>query len=162
MKSKKKIIFWITSVVGVIIYIKLLKRKELVKHEKIKYDKEKYESYYKKTLKLLMKEPRISVEDYLIKKGYSKISIYGAKELGQYLYSCLKGTKVNVECFIDNNASYIDKQEIEVIYPEENIPKVDAIIVTPYVYFDSIKSNLMKFVDCPIISFSEIVDEIWK
>jgi hypothetical protein len=37
------------------------------------------------------------------------------------------------------------------------LPDVDLIIVTPFVYFDSIKETLLKLVDCPIVSIETII-----
>ena len=45
----------------------------------------------------------------------------------------------------------------DIYFPEDELPKVDAIVVTPYSAMESIKAMLKNKVDCPIISLEEVV-----
>ena len=45
----------------------------------------------------------------------------------------------------------------EVYFPEDVLPPTDAIVVTPYSIFETIKPMLEKRVTCPIISLEDIV-----
>lgn len=46
------------------------------------------------------------------------------------------------------------------ILPGENMPEVDAIVVTPIYYYYEIQEMLSSKVDCKIISLEDILNEI--
>lgn len=118
---------------------------------------EKLSSYYQVlNMWLEMKQKGWSAVTYLQKQGINRIAIYGMKELGERLYEELKSTEIKVVCIIDKNPSQI-KGNFVVISPDENIPEVDAIIVTAYYYYPEIKKQLEKKVNCPIYSLSGVL-----
>ena len=98
-----------------------------------------------------------SVASYFEDMGYSHIAVYGMAELGNRLMEDLKGTSVCVDYGIDRDISCSIARIGEVYFPEDELPKVDAVVVTPYTAFKSIKSQLEEKVKCPIISLEEVV-----
>ena len=52
------------------------------------------------------------------------------------------------------------KTEIEVKSMEDDLEEVDAVIVTPIFYFNSIEEKLEEIFDCPIISFEEVLEHM--
>lgn len=50
--------------------------------------------------------------------------------------------------------------EIEVKSMEDDLEEVDAVIVTPIFYFNSIEEKLEEIFDCPIISFEEVLEHM--
>lgn len=96
------------------------------------------------------------VSEYLTKHNYPVVSIYGMKELGELLYEGLIGSGVDVAYIIDRNREMIDI-EVPVFLPEDNLPEVDAIIVTAVHYYDEIRKYMEERVNCPIISLESIL-----
>ncbi len=98
-----------------------------------------------------------TLEPYFKEMKYFHIAIYGMAELANRLSEELEGTSIVVDYGIDWNVSCTSSRIKEVYFPEDNLPKTDAIIVTPYSSFDSIKAVLEKRVECPIISLEEVI-----
>lgn len=98
-----------------------------------------------------------SVETYFARKGYEHIAIYGMAELANRLSEELSESSVNIDYGIDKDICCSISRIDKVYYPEDNLPETDAIIVTPYSSFESIKNILKEKVTCPIISLEEII-----
>lgn len=98
-----------------------------------------------------------SIVEYFKKNNYKRIAIYGIKELGQSLYTELKPSEIEVAYFIDRDA---DKfyGEIDIVGPNDEMEKVDAVVVTAIHYFASIKKDLSNKMDCPIIPLEEVLN----
>ena len=97
-----------------------------------------------------------TLEDYLEKKGYKEVAIYGFKELGVCLLEELQDSDVKVVYGIDRDADSI-YVPCRLYKPDESLPRVDAVIVTAIHYFDDIKAMLEGKINCPIISLEDIV-----
>ncbi len=100
-----------------------------------------------------------SIEGYMKHHGYKKVAIYGLKELALLVYEELKGSSVEVLYGIDKNPQNVCL-DIDTITPDEDLPAVDAVIVTAVYYYDEIKRELSEKVSCPIISLEDIVFEM--
>lgn len=102
----------------------------------------------------------IGVEDYLKEKGVQTVAIYGMGELGILLYNELKkSTDIQVLYGIDRSGvCAID--DINVYYPEDDLPNVDLVIVTPISYMDEIVSELKQTLDCRFASIRDVM--YWK
>lgn len=96
------------------------------------------------------------IADYLLKNGIHTVAIYGMNYIGETLYTELKNTPIEVEYAIDRNAETM-YAECDMLEPDNELPFVDMIIVTPLTGFDAIKEMLKKKVDCKIISIEDIV-----
>ena len=81
------------------------------------------------------------------------------KELGERLYDELKDSDIKVLYAIDKNADAI-YAEVDVLTPDDDLPEVDLIVVTPVHYFDEIEEMLADKVDCPVISIEDVVYEV--
>lgn len=99
----------------------------------------------------------LTMDNYFLKKGFSKVAIYGMHYLGESLYEELKDSKVEVLYGIDKSVAQIGC-DLKVIKPEGELPEVDAIIVTPMLYFYGIKKDLTPKVRCSIISIDEVIE----
>lgn len=97
---------------------------------------------------------------FLKKFGIKNIAIYGAGYVGQRLYSLLADTDINVECFVDQNADYIE-MPVKVCKFEEITNMVEAIIVTladnPEKMVERLKE---KYPDKKVISIVRLLDSI--
>lgn len=105
---------------------------------------------------LILKQKGISLVPYFKQNGYNKIAIYGMSFLGERLLDDLKGSEVEVLYGIDKNADRL-YSEVDIITPEDEFTKVDAIVVTATFYFNEIYDNLQEKVSCPIISLEDIL-----
>ena len=105
---------------------------------------------------LTVKQNGYSLASYFEKKGYKTVAIYGMKELGERLHAELKTSGIEVKYAIDKNAASI-YADIDVLFPDESMEKVDVVVVTAIHYYDEIANNISGKLDCPVISLEEIV-----
>lgn len=100
-----------------------------------------------------------SLIPFFEKYHYNTVAIYGMHYVGERLHRELTEAGIEVKYAIDQrrNASQVDVLMKKL---EDSLEEVDAVIVTPVFYFDSIEEQLMGVLDCPIISFEDILDEM--
>lgn len=106
-----------------------------------------------------VKQEGKKLEEYFIKNEYWKIAIYGMSYAGETLVDELRGTEVKVVYGIDKNADTI-YSDIDILSMEDDLAKVDAVVVTAITFFDEIEENLSEKLDCPILSLEHILYEI--
>ncbi len=94
-----------------------------------------------------------SMADFLKRNAYHSVAIYGLSNVGRLLEEDLKD--------LAEIRYGIDRREISagfpVFRPEEDLPKVDAVIVTAAYEFDEIEEMLKKKLSCPIYSIEDII-----
>lgn len=158
--KKKSIIHWLmtgcVAVGSVRFLIVLLKREEKIKKQQericILSDHFQLLNHW-----LELKSEGKSLVTYFEERGYRHIAIYGMAELANRLSEELSGSSVYVDYGVDRDVSCSIARIDKVYFPEDDLPGTDAIIVTPYFSFLSIKEILEKKVNCPIISLEEVV-----
>ncbi len=117
------------------------------------------------TLFLLMnqwvkiKQEGKNLADYFQREGYREIAIYGMSFVGETLVDELAESNVKIKYAIDKRANDI-YEAFDVISPEEEMEKVDAIVVTSVTYFDEIQEMLNEKIDCPVLSLEDILYEV--
>lgn len=107
---------------------------------------------------LKLKQQNQTLADYFREKGFLSIAIYGYRELGERLYDELKGTDIDIKYIIDKNPEGIFTG-LNIYRPDEKLPKVDAIIVTAFYFYDEIEDTLTDLTDYPIISLEDIISQ---
>jgi len=70
-----------------------------------------------------------SVVDYLKKKGYKKIAVYGFNYVGETLVRELRNSDIEVAYIVDQNAEYMYAPS-RIIKPTEISEVVDVMVVT--------------------------------
>ncbi len=100
-----------------------------------------------------------SLTEYFDKYGYKTVAIYGMHYIGERLYKELTGAGIEVKYAIDEKRN-LTAVNVELRKPTDYLDQVDAVIVTPVYYFQSINEKLSGVMACPIISFDEILDEV--
>lgn len=95
------------------------------------------------------------LEQYLQNKGINKIAVYGMGIAGVTLYRELRGSKVEVCYGIDQSVK--SKDGIKVLSLNDQLPEVDAVIVTPVTGFSDISMSLEQKLDCVVLSLEEIM-----
>lgn len=117
----------------------------------------KYEQYYKLLNQWLKaKMYGHSAAEYFNDLGYKNIAIYGMADLAQRLIDDLLDSDIKVQYGIDRDAACASAVIDEVYSPDDCLPMVDVIVVTPFIDFYNIKSSLEKY-GVPIISIEEVV-----
>ena len=106
---------------------------------------------------LELKQKGNGLEKYLLDNGYKSIAIYGMANLGNCLYNELKDASIEIEYAIDKNLSYTWSDEIDIIEFGNQLPSVDAIIVTPVFAYNAIKNDLTQYFDGDIVSLRDII-----
>lgn len=96
---------------------------------------------------------------YFENNGYKKIAVYGMSYVGETLVDELKNTGITVEYGIDKNAELVDA-DIDIVSIDNQLKKVDAVVVTAITFFDEIEAQLSMKLDCPIISLEDILYEV--
>ena len=105
------------------------------------------------------KQKGIGLADLLILKGIRTVAIYGMKELGELLCSELEGTGVDILYTIDRDGREI-YTKYPILSPEDELDKVDAIIVTAISAYSDIKKYLECRCNYPVMSLEDLVFEV--
>ncbi len=103
-----------------------------------------------------MKQRGYDLEKVLKKKKYNSIAIYGTSYIGERLFDELKDSDIIVKYGIDK----VKKGKwcgITVFTPEENLPSVDAILVTAIYSYNEIVNDLGGKVRARIISLKDLL-----
>lgn len=118
------------------------------------------DSFYNMLSKWMEAKQRgVSLADVLVNEGIHKVAIYGYGRHGRLIYEELKNSTVTVSYIIDRNAErYIEESELPIYGLECKFPEIDAVIVSAYLEFDSIKSNIKEKLSAEIIPLDKLVN----
>lgn len=100
-----------------------------------------------------------NIGNYLKENGYKDIAIYGVGCVGETLVEELRDSDIHIAYGIDRSANIIHSN-IDVYTLDEDLTCVDVVIVTAVTYYDEIKRELERKVNCPIISLDDILCDI--
>lgn len=106
-----------------------------------------------------VKQEGKNLASYFEENGYKKIAIYGMSYAGETLVNELKDSGITVVYGIDKNYEFIFL-DMKIVTMEDDLEKVDAIVVTAITFFDEIEKALSEKTDCPVISLEEILYEV--
>jgi len=100
-----------------------------------------------------------NLSQYFENKHYKEIAIYGMSYAGKRLMDELEGSGIVVKYGIDQKADEVFAR-VDMLKSKDSLPTVDAIVVTPVSYFDTISKELAQKVNCPIISLEDILQGV--
>lgn len=106
-----------------------------------------------------LQEQDIYISSYLKQLGYKDVAIYGDSYIGKRLYHDLKKGGMNIPFFIDMNAKYLS-EDIPIYMPDEDIPKVDIIIISLVEEGNSIMGRLSHKTEAKILSIIELIGQM--
>lgn len=106
-----------------------------------------------------IKQQGKNLADYFEKMQYKVIAVYGMSYAGLRLAEELENSNIEIKYGIDKNAEAICS-DIDVVTMQGQLTEVDAVVVTPIVFFNEIEKELSEKLDCPIISLEDILYEI--
>lgn len=147
-------------IMGAVVSGVFIKKADRTVMESIDRSRKKFRKYYDVLNRWIdLQHQGKSIAEYLEKRGYHNIVIYGMGEVGSRLYEELMETNIGVLYAIDKNpvGAYNELNIIGTVIGNE---QADAVIVTPVFDFDSIKDELVKSFCCEIISLEDVIFEI--
>lgn len=106
-----------------------------------------------------LQEEKRYLHEYLKRRGVCCVAIYGDSYIGKRLYYSLRENGVEVSCFIDRNAAYLE-EEIPVYPPQPGLPAVDCIIISLVEAVGAIREELMRWSEAKICSIAELLAEM--
>lgn len=98
------------------------------------------------------------MQDYLESHNIKEVAIYGIGELGNCLVKELEFHNITIKYLIDKKKN--KEYKYPIFQPEDNLPDVEAIIVTPVYDFETIESMLSEKTTAKILSIEEIINEL--
>ena len=156
MYEKKRIKFIVLILVAICFLFKLLQKRI----DKYRALADKNNNVFRMMNRWLqIRQEGKTVADYLNNIGCGKVAIYGMGLAGERLLDELRETDILVSYGIDRSAHKLNG-EIALYSLYDELSDVDAVIVTIPAYFDSIKTELEKKMDCMVISLEDILYEI--
>ncbi len=157
---KKEIIFVLSAVVGAIIGAGALGKAMIKEKNKAKSMSDKHLSLFLMMNQWVkVKQEGKNLAEYFTKNEYWKIAVYGMSYAGETLVDELRDTEVKVVYGIDRNADTICS-DVDILSTEDDLAKVDAVVVTAITFFDEIEEKLLKKLNCPILSLEDILYSI--
>ena len=100
-----------------------------------------------------------TAEDFFAANDIHKIAIYGMSYIGQSLYSELKDSNVEVVCAIDRNTKGI-YTPLQLYQPNDDIPEVDAVVITALTQYDTIAEELSKHISAVMLPVEDVIYSI--
>lgn len=103
-----------------------------------------------------VKQKGNNLSSYFEANGYKRIAIYGMSYAGITLVEELRGTNTEVVYGIDNNLKN-NMSEVVIVKADEDLEKVDVVVVTAITFFSDIVESLHSKMECPIVSLEEVI-----
>ncbi len=116
-----------------------------VEYQRLSEEACRKEQAYKRLLEQWMKlrDLHISPVRFFRETGIRTIAVYGAGAFGKHLYYELRGSGIHIACFLDKKQKDGPAgSEIKTVCPGEPFGPVDAIVVTPVMEYERIRSQL--------------------
>lgn len=110
---------------------------------------------------LILKQEGKNIGEYLKKKGYSSVAIYGMAIYGRHVVRELSTTDITIAYGIDQKKMK-PYGGIEVLQPIGKLPPADIIINTVIHENASIAAALTKLTDVPMISLEDVIFESYE
>lgn len=101
----------------------------------------------------------MQVEEYMRKKNYNTIAVYGYGVFGKKFIDLLQDTQIKIAYAMDENAKAFTDSNVNLFSPEDVLGTVDAVIVSAVFAFDEIKEELEKKMNCEIVALDKLLSE---
>ena len=102
----------------------------------------------------------VDIKKFMVNQKLQRIAIYGMGRVGKVIFELLKRNGIEVVYCIDLNKNieldYTDlRHSIDAMTND-----IDAVIVTPEMFFDDIREKIQKMVDCRIFMARDLLENI--
>lgn len=119
------------------------KRKHKLHEEGLrKYGDKFYEYFQLLNRWIIARNEKKQIADYLREQNINKIAIYGMGELANRLYEELAGGDIQVLYGIDRDVCCTNSSIADIYYPDDVLPEVDAVVITPFLSAEGIAKDL--------------------
>ena len=108
---------------------------------------------------LVLAERETKIEEYFHQKKIQKVAVYGYADIGNHLTVQLADTDIEVRYVIDKRPCS-PPEGIAWYRPTDELPYVDAVIITPVWEYTQIKETIRRKVSGQILSMEDIVYEL--
>ncbi len=108
---------------------------------------------------LVIKERGDGIEKYFRENHYREIAVYGYGNIGRHVVTQLLDTDITVKYIIDRRRG-VTENKIDRYCMTDQLPEVDAIVVTPICEYQEIKTELQQKKAGQIVSIEDIVYEL--
>lgn len=105
------------------------------------------------------RQKEITIADVLQRDGVSTVAVYGFGRHGHLALEDLKNSHVLVQYIIDKSTDIMSADNLDILDISLELPEVDAIIITPFLEFDSIEKALMEKTKAKLLSLQDLVFE---
>lgn len=109
---------------------------------------------------LLLKERGDSFEQFFKERNIKEIAIYGYGNIGRHLAAQLSNSDICIKYIIDKRKGNVITDSIPCYQLSDNMPSVDAIVVTPICEYSEIRNTLKRVASVEIISMEDIIYEL--
>ena len=100
-----------------------------------------------------------SLTEYFEDNAIRRVAVYGLGAIGNRLIEELRQEDIEVVCGIDRKAAEIRIEELDVKTLEEDIPEIDAVIVTPIFFYEIQKEIYRKMGrDVHVVYIEDVID----
>lgn len=119
---------------------------------------DKFRSYYEMLGQWVsLKNKGISIDKYFKDNNINSVAIYGMGNVGVHLYNELKNSNMKVDYCIDQGPKVLSDGDYDIRRLEDDLPQVDAIVVTACFDYEAIAEKIKQYVDYPVLSLDEIL-----
>jgi len=108
---------------------------------------------------MTLRERGIGLADYLHGYGIRSVAVYGYGMLGVHLVAELDKSDIEIRYIVDQNRN-LHPPKYKIISPDEKLPMVDAVIVSPVRQFAFIYQKLKGKTESRIFSLMELTSEL--
>lgn len=110
---------------------------------------------------LNLKNNGVNLANFFKEQSYNRIAIYGLGYIGRSFLCEVENSGLSVQYALDKKNSLIDfKQQLKVFQLEDDLPKVDMVVVTLVERYENIVKQLKEKLKCPIITIEELISEL--
>lgn len=132
---------------------------------KYKFTKKAVDDKNKRYLQLfdkwmILMERGDTIEQFFKERNIKEIAVYGYGNIGKHLVKQLSDSNINIKYVIDKRKDSIVMDNISCYQLSDNMPTVDAIVITPICEYTKIKNALNEVTSAEIISIEDIVYEL--
>lgn len=109
---------------------------------------------------MILTERGDTIKKFFMEKNIKEIAIYGYGNIGKHLVTQLSDSDINIKFVIDRRKDSIIVNSIPCYQPSDNLPSVDAIVITPICEYTEIKNVLKEITSAELISIEDMIYDL--
>lgn len=109
---------------------------------------------------MILTERGDTIKKFFMEKKIKEIAIYGYGNIGKHLITQLSDSDINIKFVIDRRKDSIIVNSIPCYQPSDNLPSVDAIVITPICEYTEIKNVLKEITSAELISIEDMIYDL--